>query len=90
LIEEETQISHLLSGLPVSELRDVQRMPVPVELVGRSLSSANYRRDYGGEVLAIQTEEGPFLCPPDPQRSLCAGDELTVVLSQRHLRRDHD
>jgi len=90
LIEEETQISHLLSGLPVSELRDVQRMPVPVELVGRSLSSANYRRDYGGEVLAIQTEEGPFLCPPDPQRSLCAGDELIVVLSQRHLRRDHD
>jgi CBS domain-containing protein len=83
IIEEDTQMTHLLSGLPAPELGDVQRMLVPRELVGQTLASANYRAEYDGEVLAIQTAEGSFLCPADPRRELTAGDQLIVISSPR-------
>ncbi len=82
ILEEDTKMTHLLSGLPAPELEDVQRIDVPSELVGSSLMASNYRSEYGGEVLAIQATDGTFVCPVDPRRELAAGDQLIVLSSQ--------
>ena len=56
-------------------------MPVPSELEGKSLREADFRNAYHCEVLAIQAADGPFVCPPDPNRPLASGDRLIVVTS---------
>jgi K+/H+ antiporter YhaU regulatory subunit KhtT len=56
-------------------------MPVPAELVGKSLRESDFRRAYG-EVIGIHTAEGQLLSPPDPGRALQAEDYLIVLPRQ--------
>jgi CIC family chloride channel protein len=78
-IEEQSELVHLLGAMSSIETGSVERVPVGPELVGRSLREVDYRRTRGAEVLAIQTRERRFLCPPDPSRPLAEGDVLLVL-----------
>lgn len=78
-IEEQQQIAQLLSGVPAEEAGLVTRIPVDGDLVGRSLRESDFQRRRGGVVLAIQTRDHHFLCPPDPARRLERGDRLVVL-----------
>lgn len=78
-IEEESQLVHLLSGMPGHEAGRLDRIAVPPELVGCSLREADYRRRHGGVVLAVVTAEHHTLCPPDPARPLAADDHLVIL-----------
>ena len=78
-IEEQAQLVHLLSGLPSPEAGRMLRVGVDPELVGRSLREADFRRARGAVVLAIQTRDHRFICPPDPARPLRADDQLVVL-----------
>jgi len=72
---------HLLGAMSSVETGSVERVPVGRELAGRSLREIDYRKTHGAEVLAIQTRERRFLCPPDPSRPLVEGDVLLVLSS---------
>ncbi len=78
-IEEHGQIEQLLSGLPPAHVARVERLPVVPEWVGRSLREIDFRNARGASVLAVQTADRRFLCPPDPNRPLAAGDRLVVM-----------
>jgi K+/H+ antiporter YhaU regulatory subunit KhtT len=78
-IEEQSELVHLLGAMSSVETGSVERVPVGPELAGRSLREIDYRRTRGAEVLAIQTRERRFLCPPDPGRPLAPGDVLVVL-----------
>ncbi|GIW39819.1 MAG: chloride channel protein [Candidatus Binatia bacterium] len=78
-IDEENTLGQLLAHMPTPEIGTVERMSVPPELAGKSLRDVDFRRVYKAEVLAIQTREGRFLCPPDPARPLRLGDHLVVL-----------
>jgi CIC family chloride channel protein len=80
-IEEQSELVHLLGAMSSVETGSVERVPVGPELAGRSLREIDYRRTRGAEVLAIQTRERRFLCPPDPARPLAEGDVLLVLSS---------
>jgi len=80
-IEEQSELVHLLGAMSSVETGSVERVPVGLELAGRSLREIDYRRTRGAEVLAIQTRERRFLCPPDPGRPLAEGDVLLVLSS---------
>lgn len=80
-IEEQSELVHLLGAMSSVETGSVERVPVGPELTGRSLREIDYRRTRGVEVLAIQTRERHFLCPPDPARPLAEGDVLLVLSS---------
>jgi CIC family chloride channel protein len=80
-IEEQSELVHLLGAMSSVETGSVERVPVGKELAGRSLREIDYRRTHGAEVLAIQTRERRFLCPPDPSRPLAEGDVLLVLSS---------
>jgi CIC family chloride channel protein len=77
--EEQSQLVHLLSGLPAAEAGTVARIPVDAALVGRSLGEVDFRRTRGGIVLAIQTADHRTISPPDPARPLRADDRLVVL-----------
>jgi CIC family chloride channel protein len=78
-IEEHGQLAHLLSGLPSADAGRVERVPVAREWVGRSLREIDFRKARGASVLAVQTADKRFLCPPDPGRPFAAGDRLVVM-----------
>jgi CIC family chloride channel protein len=78
-IEEQSELVHLLGAMSSIDTGRVERVPVDAELAGRSLREIDYRRTRGAEVLAIQTRERRFLCPPDPGRPLAEGDVLLVL-----------
>jgi uncharacterized protein with PhoU and TrkA domain len=80
-IEEQSELVHLLGAMSSVETGSVERVPVGPELAGLSLREIDYRRTRGAEVLAIQTRERRFLCPPDPARPLAEGDVLLVLSS---------
>ena len=79
----EALLADLLSEFSVPAADDnVQRMKVPEEITGQSLSQCDFRRRYACQVIAIETAEGELLAPPDPQRPLLK-DEVLIVLPQR-------
>jgi hypothetical protein len=78
-IEEQSELVHLVGAMSTPDTGSVDRVPVSAELIGHSLREIDYRRAYGGQVLAIQTRERSLLCPPDPARPLAAGDVLLVL-----------
>jgi CBS domain-containing protein len=78
-IEEQTQLVHLLSGMPAPEAGRVDRVPVDEELADRSLRELDFRARRGGVVLAIQTTDHRLECPPDPGRPLRHGEHLVVL-----------
>lgn len=86
-IEQDDKLSQLLAGMPSTDVGTIERMPVPARLTGRSLLQVGFRNLYRAEVLAVQTSEGRFLCPPDPQRPLAHGDHLIVLTSAGQVRR---
>jgi len=78
-IDEQTQLVHLLSGMPSTQAGEVYRVPVDEELDGRSLRELDFRARRGGVVLAIQTQEHHLISPPDPGRPLAKGEFLLVL-----------
>jgi CIC family chloride channel protein len=78
-IEEQSELVQLLGSISSVETGGVERVPVGPDLAGRSLREIDYRRTWGAEVLAIQTRERRFICPPDAGRPLAEGDVLIVL-----------
>jgi CIC family chloride channel protein len=78
-LEEQSQFAHLLSAMALPESGQIDRLAVDRELEGLSLAQADFRNTRRAEVLAIQTRDRKFICPPDPTRPLRAGDFLLVL-----------
>jgi K+/H+ antiporter YhaU regulatory subunit KhtT len=78
-IHEHGQLTGLLSGLPADHAGRVERVPVAPEWLGRSLREIQFRNASGATVLAVHTADQRFLCPPDPNRPLAAGDRLVIL-----------
>jgi hypothetical protein len=78
-IEEQSQLAHLVAGLPAAETTRIDHVPVAAEWIGRSLREIDFRKTRGATVLAVQTADRKFVCPPDPNRALAAGDRLVVM-----------
>ncbi len=80
-IGSESQLTHLLSVMPAPDAGRMERIPVDTTQLGRSLADLDFRNAMGVEVIAIQTADHLFLCPPDPRRPLEGGDSLLVMRS---------
>jgi CIC family chloride channel protein len=78
-LAQDDQLGALLAELPAHRQGTVQRIPVPDDVVGRSLRDSDFRRRHACEVIAIQTATGELLTPPDPARPLDAQDLLIVL-----------
>jgi len=77
--EEHGRLAQLVMGLPAAETSRIDHVAVAPEWVGRSLRDIDFRRTRGATVLAVQTADRRFLCPPDPNQALSVGDRLVVM-----------
>jgi CIC family chloride channel protein len=77
LLDEEGKLQSMLADLPAD--KRVERMPVPADVVGKSLRESDFRKRYGFEVVSIQMASGQLQSPPDPNRPLAADDALVVM-----------
>jgi Mg/Co/Ni transporter MgtE len=78
-LNQEALLATLLSEFPESQGGQVRRMGVPEDAVGQSLRQSDFRRTHSMQVIAIETEGGELLSPPDVDRPLNKGEVLIVL-----------
>jgi CIC family chloride channel protein len=78
-LKEDMRLEQLLMSVP-GEHSDIQRLFVPLDVVGQSLRECDFRRRYNVQVIAIEEADGAHQCPPDPDRPLTTKERLLGVL----------
>lgn len=78
-MEEDARLEQLGLGIAPARSDLVQRLPVPTDVVGRSLREADFRRTHGAQVIAIEHSDGSLQCPPSLDAPLRADQRLLVV-----------
>jgi len=83
VIEHEEQLHQLVMGVAPPQTNNIQRLLVPIQAVGKSLREADFRREFGVQVIAIEQPDGSIICPPDPDLPLQTNHRLVAVVSQQ-------
>jgi len=66
--------------LPMSsDTHQLQRLFVPIQVVGRSLRESDFRRQFDAQVIAIERSDGTIQCPPDLDTPLTTDLRLLVL-----------
>jgi CIC family chloride channel protein len=82
-IESEQTVHHIATGASLGGIDAIQRLIVPVQVVGRSLREADFRRTFGIQVIAIEFPDGSIQCPPDVDSPLRTSQRLIAIVPQR-------
>jgi CIC family chloride channel protein len=78
-LEKEARLVDMLGEFTDPQKKCIQRVGIPQELIGKSLRECDYRRNYGCQVIAIESGKGEMSSPPDPDRPLQKDDILIVL-----------
>ncbi len=78
-VEQDARLEQLGLGIAPARRDLVQRLPVPPDVVGRSLREADFRRAHGAQVIAIEHADGSLQCPPSLDDPLRADQRLLVI-----------
>ncbi len=90
-IGREGELQHIVMGVAPARQNLVQRLLVPLQAVGQSLREADFRRQFGAQVIAIEEPDGTILCPPPLDSPLRTGQRLLAIVTQESLPpRDDD
>lgn len=79
-LAREGQIQQLVMGVSPTERDLIQRLLVPMDVVGQSLRQADFRRRYNAQVIAIEQPDGLLQCPPNLDAPLTSGQRLLAVV----------
>ena len=69
-IEHEDTVHQLVIGVSAGKAERIQRLIVPIQAMGKSLREADFRRQFGVQVIGIEQADGSIQCPPDIEASL--------------------
>jgi CBS domain-containing protein len=81
-VEQDEQLHQLMLGVSAERLQSVQRMPVPFEVVGKSIRESNFGQEYHAQVIGILHPEGRLQCPPDIDTPLQRDQMLVVIVGR--------
>jgi predicted transcriptional regulator len=81
-IGSEGRLQQLVMGVAPMKKDVIQRLNVPMDVVGQSLRQADFRRTYGAQVIAIERPDGSVQCPPDLDAPLATGQRLLAIIPQ--------
>ncbi len=82
-IEHEEQLHQLVMGVSTPKRDMIQRLLVPMQVVGQSLREADFRRRFGVQVIAVEQPDGSMQCPPDPDAPLRTNQRLVAIVFER-------
>lgn len=80
-IEQEESFHQLVTGVPSSQATRVQRLLVPLQAVGKSLHEADFRRQFGVQVIGVEQADGSIQCPPDVDAPLKTDQRLIGIVA---------
>ncbi len=78
-IEHEDTVHQLVIGVPAGKAAKIQRLLVPLQVVGKSLRDADFRGQFGFQIIAIEQADGSIQCPPDVDTSLKTTQRLLAI-----------
>lgn len=81
-VEQDEQLYQLMLGVSAEQPQAIGRMPVPFEVLGRSIRESNFGREYGVQVIGIVKSDGRLQCPPDIDAPLRTDQSLVVITAQ--------
>jgi CIC family chloride channel protein len=87
-MDREGQLQQLVMGIAPARTDLVQRLLVPLQAVGLSLREADFRRQFGAQVIAIEEPDGTIRCPPPLDMPLRTGQRLLAVVWQETTGQD--
>jgi len=79
-IEQEGQLQSLAMGVVPQPKEIIQRLFVPLDAIGKSLREADFRRQFGIQVIAIEHADGSLQCPPDPDQPLQTSQRIVAIV----------
>lgn len=82
VIEHEEQLHQLVMGVAAPKPENIQRLLVPLQAVGKSLREADFRRQFGVQVIAVEQPDGSIICPPDPDLPLETKQRLVAIVTR--------
>ncbi len=81
-IEQEGKLQQLVMGVNPTRNDQIQRLIVPMQALGQSLREADFRKNFGAQVIAIEKADGTMECPPNIDAPLTMRDRLVAVVWQ--------
>lgn len=82
-IDQEGQLQQLVMGISATKTDMIQRLLVPLQAVGESLREADFRRQFGAQVIAIEQPDGSIQCPTDLDTPLQTSQRLVAIVWKR-------
>ncbi len=79
-MDQEGQLQQLVMGVSPMRTDRVQRLLVPLQVIGKSLREADFRRNFNAQVVAIEQSDGTLQCPPDPDAPLSTAQRLVAIV----------
>ena len=89
-IEQEGQLQQLVMGVTPLRRDMIQRLLVPLQAIGKSLREADFRKQFGAQVIAVELPDGGSECPPDLDKPLQTNERLLTIVWQTGGERDSD
>ena len=84
-IDQQEKLHQLVLGVPTSKREIVQRLIVPMEAVGKSLTESDFRNRFGVQVIGIEQSDGSVECPPNPDVPLQTDQRLVAIVFRESL-----
>lgn len=81
-IEQDEQLYHIVVGVSAPSPDTIQRIAVPFEAVGKSIREADFRRQFGAQIIGVQNPDGTMQCPPDINAPLRPDQMLLAILPE--------
>ena len=79
-IEQEGRLQQLVMGVAPVKRDMIQRILVPIDVIGKSLREADFRKKYGAQIIAVEEPDGTVSCPPDLDAPLHASQRLLAAV----------
>jgi CIC family chloride channel protein len=86
-IGQEAQLQQIVMGVSPAGTDVVQRLIVPLQAIGKSLREADFRKNFGAQVIAIEQPDGSILCPPPLDAPLRTDQRLLAILWREQVER---
>jgi CBS domain-containing protein len=81
VIESEETFHQLALGTSLASVNSIQRLMVPLQVIGRSLRESDFRSAFGIQVIAIEYPDGSIQCPPDVNAPLRTNQRLIGIVA---------
>lgn len=81
-MQREGQLQELVAGLAPAQRHEFRRLFVPLQAVGKSLREADFRKNFGAQVIAVEQADGAIQCPPDIDAPLRTDQRLIALVHE--------